>query len=76
MKKWLFPALGCLACALVLAAAAVLPYRAMLAQDAARLPRRIPSLAGRPRAACASRPRKARRPRRCMPACACWAKPM
>ena len=34
MKKWLFPALGCLACALVLAAAAVLPYRAMLAQDA------------------------------------------
>lgn len=37
MKKWLFPALGCLACALVLAAAAVLPYRAMAAQDAARL---------------------------------------
>ena len=44
MKKWLFPALGCLACALVLAAAAVLPYRAMLAQDAARLsaPHSIP----------------------------------
>lgn len=37
MKKWLFPALGCLACALALAAAAVLPYRAMAAQDAARL---------------------------------------
>ena len=44
MKKWLFPVLGCLACALVLAAAAVLPYRAMLAQDAARLsaPHSIP----------------------------------
>ena len=32
MKKWLFPALSCLACVLVLAAAAVLPYRASMAR--------------------------------------------
>lgn len=37
MKKHLLSALGYLACVLALAAAAVLPYRAMLAQDAARL---------------------------------------
>ena len=37
MNRYLGAALGWAVCALALAAAAVLPYRAMAAQDAARL---------------------------------------
>ena len=37
MNRYLSAALGCAVCAVALAAAAVLPYRAMAAQDAARL---------------------------------------
>ena len=48
MKKHLLSALGCLACVLALAAAAVLPYRAMLAQDAARLSSPHPIPGGAP----------------------------
>ena len=51
MKKHLLSALGYLACVLALAAAAVLPYRAMLAQDAARLSSPHPIPGG---ASCAS----------------------
>lgn len=75
MNRYLGAALGWAVCALALAAAAVLPYRAMAAQDAAALPLCIPCPALTCPQASRKRPRKAMQRRRCMPVCAYLGKP-